>query len=102
MTSSDYNHGSYPSTTWAWKKVKIDPAPRRQQAQRPKGGRWHLLPWRDRRKPLQVTLKYRGGAECWVEVHARGAQGRFPGYVAIIDILNEICQYSSFPGNPPR
>lgn len=59
-------------------------------AQRPTGLRWRRLPRIDWRKPQHVTISYRGGAEAWVEVHARGDLGRYPGHTAIIDILADI------------
>ena len=55
-----------------------------------KAARWFHLPLRDRRKPLTLTISYRGGPECWYEVHARGSIGRFPGYAALHDVMNEI------------
>jgi len=80
----------FASTTWEWKKVRM---------RRPAGGhsdsaakplRWRFRsPW-DKRRPLTLTVTFRGGAEAWVEVHARGSAGRFPGHVALIDVLEEV------------
>lgn len=56
----------------------------------PKGHRWRRLPRVDWRKPQHLTITYRGGPEGWVEIHARGDFGRYPGDVAIIDILADI------------
>lgn len=42
---------------------------------------------RDPRDPLQVTVKYRGGPECWYEIKARGATVRVPGHVALHDLM---------------
>jgi hypothetical protein len=40
--------------------------------------------------PITVSVSYRGGPEAWYEVHARGSVGRFPGYVALHDVMAEI------------
>jgi hypothetical protein len=56
----------------------------------PKAARWFHLPMRDRRKPLTLTISYRGGPECWYEIHARGSIGRFPGYTALEDVMGVI------------
>jgi hypothetical protein len=45
---------------------------------------------RDPRKPLEITIKYRGGPECWWEVRARGVTLRRPGHMAIHDLFVEI------------
>lgn len=79
-----------PSTNWEWRRVKV---------RRPAGGqgdsaakplRWfHLPPWPTRR-PLSITVLYRGGPEAWYEIRARGTAGRFPGHVALHDALAEV------------
>jgi hypothetical protein len=91
---------TFPSTTWAWKKVRI---------RRPAGGqsvsatkshapgrgpkaRFYGLPFRNPRLPLPLTVKLRGGAEAWVEVHSRGRIVRYPGHTAVVDVLLEACQ----------
>lgn len=52
--------------------------------------RWFGRAQRDPREPLTIKVKYRGGEECWYEIHARGAVGRFPGHVALHDAMSEI------------
>lgn len=91
---------TFPSTTFGWRKVRI---------RRPAGGqgdsaaqphvsgssakrRFWGLPYRNPRVPLPLTVKLRGGAEAWVEVHCRGRIVRYPGYIAIVDVLLEACQ----------
>jgi hypothetical protein len=78
---------TFPSPHWEWRRVNIN---RRRTASGysvPKGHRWRKLPPRNWREPLTITVKYRGGAEAWVEVHARGDMGRFPGYVTVVELL---------------
>jgi hypothetical protein len=53
---------------------------------------------RDRRKPLTLTISYRGGPEQWFEIHARGSIGRFPGYVALSDVMAAIYGEDQSPG----
>jgi hypothetical protein len=95
MTHDTPEH-MFPSTTSYVKFVKIG---------RPAGGQWAggsappgapssfwfgLTPWPIRRRPLHLTIKYRGGAAAWVEIHARGRMGRYSGERAIIEILSDI------------
>lgn len=79
-----------PSTTSTWKYAKIRQRPKGQQADRPKGGRWSRRARLNPRERLTLTVTYRGGAECWVEIHARGEMGRFVGSTYLIDVLQEI------------
>lgn len=80
----------FSSTTWTWKRVKIA---------RPAGGhsdsaaqplRWYRLPPWPLRRPMTLSVKYRGGAEAWYEIHARGSSGRFVGSTALHDVMREI------------
>lgn len=45
---------------------------------------------RSARDPLTLTVRYRGGAEAWWEVKARGRSWRFPGYLAFHDVMAEV------------
>jgi hypothetical protein len=58
-----------------------------QSAQRPSGHRWYKLPRRNPRDPLTCTVKFRGGPEAWVEVHARGDMARVPGDMPIATLV---------------
>lgn len=64
--------------------------PKGQQDSRPKGGRWSRRAKVNPRDPLTISVKFRGGPECWYEIHARGSMGRFPGYVSLHDAMHEI------------
>jgi hypothetical protein len=77
----------FESTTWAWRKVKIGRPPEAMGAAARRATFWLGLHERDARKPTTWVIKLRGGPEGWVEVRARGRVGRFPGYVAIYDVL---------------
>lgn len=58
------------------------------------GGRqgWWGLPEWPWRKPLTIKLVYRGGAEGWVEIHARGRVVRRSGHVHLLEVFAEIAQ----------
>jgi len=79
-----------PSTTFGFKRVKIASAPKGPRGSGAEGGRWRSLARRNPREKLTLTIHYRGGAECWYEVVARGKRGRFPGYIALHDAIREI------------
>jgi hypothetical protein len=78
------------STTWVHQpdRIRRDPAP---QAKRAAGSsRWSRLTRRRAEERLTITVKYRGGAECWYHVEARGSGGAFPGVMALHDVMREI------------
>lgn len=88
-------NGRSTSTTWGTKRVKIASAPPGHSRSTAKPSRWHGLPrWAGSEK-LTLTVTYRGGAECWYSVQARGRQGMFPGYVSLHDALHEIYRQES-------
>lgn len=45
---------------------------------------------REPRENLTITVRYRGGPECWWEIKARGETVRLPGYVHLHDALMAI------------
>lgn len=90
MPDVDDGNNRTPSTTWGWRRIKIAPAPQAEEhRERSEASLGSLLRW-PRRKPLTITLKYRGGAECWWEIRARGRTIRRPGYVAVHDLMREL------------
>lgn len=78
-----------PSTTWAFKRVKVS-TPRRGQQQRVRSTSFEALPPHPPRSKLSVTVVYRGGPECWWEITARGKTVRRPGALALHDVLRDI------------
>lgn len=80
------------STTYEWRKVKISggapegPAPKAAS----KGTRWSGLGRRDSKRALTITVTYRGGAESWWLVTARGRSAAFPGHRCLDDVLGEV------------
>ena len=85
-------NASLPSTTWEWRQVRIRRPPEAHSGSQPKAGFWKRFPKRNPREPLKISVSYRGGPECWYEVHARGSVGRYPGYRSIHEIMSDINQ----------
>jgi hypothetical protein len=88
MSTHHESNLSSPSTTWGFRRVKIGVAPQADSHSRPKGVARQALARRDPRKPLTVTIVYRGGSECWWEIRSRGVVLRRPGYWTIHDVFS--------------
>lgn len=84
------SNSSSSSPRWEYRRVMVRRSAGGQKAPHPKGGRFFGRPPRNPREPLTISVKYRGGPECWYEIHARGCVARFPGYVSIHEIMDEI------------
>lgn len=78
------------STTWTYEPDRMPSGPRREGIRPAGSSRWSKLTRRDARSRLTITIKYRGGAECWYHVEARGRGGAFPGVMALHDVMREI------------
>jgi hypothetical protein len=79
-----------PSTTseWEWRKIRRRPTgPQQNSAE---GVLVRQLPVWDRREPLTLTVRYRGGGEAWIEIKGRGATLRVPGSLCIFDALSQM------------
>lgn len=61
-----------------------------RKARVPKARHWFLGHPRNMREPITIRIRYRGGAEAWWEIEARGQTLRRPGHVAIHDLFREI------------
>lgn len=94
-------NGCSGSTTYVWKKVKITAPPRPTAPRRAERGsspgpagprRREMEPLR---KPKNVQVRFRGGAETWWEITWGGVTKRFPGYVQLDDALLCIFTHSS-------
>lgn len=90
MADEDVANNRTASTTWGWRYVKIRTAPQaKEHRERSESALHSLLMW-PRRKPMTLTIKWRGGAECWYEIRARGRTIRRPGCVALDDIMADL------------
>lgn len=88
MPSEPCSEQPFPSTTFVWKKTKIKQRPAGQSTvRRRRSGFLSLARW-PRTRPLRLTVTYRGGAEAWWLVEARGVKQHFPGHLALEDVLS--------------
>lgn len=101
MRDPDEPNTGTPSTQWGWRKVKIQQRRQAHAQSAAKPHRWKYLPRRDPRLHLTLKVAYRGGAECWYIVEARGSAGMFPGHKALHDVLTEITN-ADRPERPPK
>lgn len=95
MARSEEIEHTFPSTTWQWKLVKMSRPPKAPSTARAQRARLKPLARRNPRESLTITVKWRGGPECWWEIVARGRVWRAPGHVAIHDVLARI---NNMPG----
>lgn len=90
MARTEETEQPFPSTTWQWKLVRMGRPPEASSTARAKRARRYALPRRNPREPLTVIVRFRGGAECWWELTARGQVWRAPGYVSLHDVMSRI------------
>lgn len=88
-----------PSTTWEWRKVKIQRRSQSPSSASPQGASHALRADWNPREPLTVTVRYRGGPEAWIELKARGETYRMPGHVALFDALSSVWSSRSSPSS---
>src|SRR5688572_16927230 len=87
------------STPWAWRRVKIGPAPQaNSDRERSEASQGSLTAW-PRRRPVTLTLTYRGGPEAFWQIEARGRTWRRPGVIALHDLMVEVMAWQ---GGIPR
>lgn len=82
-----------PSTAWEWRRVRVTRGAAGSKAAARKGHRWRRFPRLDRSKPLQLRVVYRGGAQAWIVVTARGETNVYPGDVALLDLMSDVGQW---------
>ena len=85
---------------WEWRKVRRPAGG--QKSGSPQARRFRFLPSRNPREPLTIKVKFRGGPECWYEVHARGSIARYPGTRSIHEIMDEINCGAAWPSHLHR
>lgn len=74
-----------PSTTWAYRKVKISRRLQGSPEQRPKGTFGSKRRPVDPKDPHTIRITYRGGAEAWWALEYQGELYVAPGHLAIHD-----------------
>jgi hypothetical protein len=90
MTSDDELEQTFGSTRYAWKRVKVSPPPAGQTTARRRRSSFLRLPRADRTRPVRIEILYRGGAESWWLVKARGEHQVFPGCVSLDDLMARV------------
>lgn len=78
------------STRIGWKPETITTAPQGREAWRSRRQTRPFLARRDWRRPLTITVAYRGSSEAWIEVKARGRTQRYDGHLTLLDVLIDI------------
>lgn len=78
------------STRYEWRKVKISGGAPEGPAPKAAAKRWGGLSRRGSKQPLTLTVTYRGGAESWWLIQARGRSAAVPGHRALDDVMAEI------------
>lgn len=90
MAASYYEYERSPSTTWRDQRVKITQRRRPQSTDGPKDRHFGSLPVWNGRDSLTISVKYRGGGECWYEVRSRGVTKNVPGWLPLHDLMSMV------------
>lgn len=90
MTITPETEQMFGSTTFAWRRVKIARPPEGTTPRGAKRSSFMRLPRSERRRPVTLTVVYRGGAESWWLVKARGSHQVFPGHASIEDVMARV------------
>lgn len=85
------------STTWAYRKIKLRSAPQANSTGRRRRSSRSSLRRRDARERLSIVITYRGGAEAWWLIEARGERWTFPGHRCLHDVLWSINEGNGRP-----
>lgn len=78
------------STTWEWRKVKMRRSAGGQDTAASGTRGFRRLRRYPRTEQVRITVEYRGGAESWWLLKARGTQEVFPGHRALEDVLSRV------------
>lgn len=87
MASSENIVHMFGSTTWHHEDGRLAPGRRAGKHSGAAGASIWGLRVRDRRRTLQINVRFTGGAEGMWEATARGFRWRFPGHLAFNDVL---------------
>lgn len=92
MTSSEYSERTYGSTRWVAAGERLSSSARGKTQHARRAYRWFGLRTARASEDIQITVRYRAGAECYYLVQARGRHGIFPGIVSLHDVMREVRQ----------
>lgn len=76
-----------PSTTFEWRQVRVRRGAAGSNTARRSRSAWRRFARRDPGEWLTIRVKWRGGAEDWVMVSARGETNPIPGHRSLIDVV---------------
>lgn len=65
-------------------------APQAEGQRRPQGVSFLSRSRWARQQEITLRVTYRGGAECWYLVKARGCRQVFPGHCALEDVMSRV------------
>lgn len=89
-TDPDYDQ-TFPSTTFEWRRVKVNRRPQgTSTARRSRSGWRHLVCW-PRSEKVTLSVSWKSGAESWWLVQARGSQQVLPGWMCLEDVMALVC-----------
>jgi hypothetical protein len=91
-TVADSSDGKRVSTTWVWKRCKVEAAPAQGNKQSAKQSTSGLRVRRDRWKPTTITVRYRGGPEASWLFQCGSLSARVPGWMAVEDALSLVVE----------
>lgn len=90
MTYHLDTNSSSPSATWIPQVTKMRGS---RRGAKPGGSQRPLFRSLRRRNPkdrLTIMVRYRGGAEAWWLIEARGTAQAFPGHLCLHDVLSAV------------
>lgn len=76
------------STTWEWRKVRMQAVPPGQGIASPEGTPSRFRVRRSKRRWTQIEVRYHGGPEDSWLLRSGGVYRRFPGWMALTDVLD--------------
>lgn len=80
------------STTWTHEPDRIRRSRREGQQERPPQASFKGLSRRNPRERLTIQVTYRGGAEGWWLIEARGTRQAFPGSLDLHTVMTAVNQ----------
>lgn len=92
MTSELNGERGTGSTRWVPRGERLSSSARGKTQHARRAYRWFGLRLSPADRKVTITVTYRGGAECWYNLEARGRHGVFPGVASLHDIMREIRQ----------
>jgi hypothetical protein len=91
MATKEEDEQVFGSTTFEWRQVKIKRRPQGTSTAGAQRRRWRGLARYPRAQALRgIEVQWRGGAESWWLIKARGSHGVFPGHLALEDVMAAI------------